>query len=126
MPSTVKFNPVLGIIETTCSGKLKATELKQIASKAISLGKQFGTKLFLSDVSELIQASSIWDIYTLIDTYEKEGLDRQSRHAVILPKSYEGRQTVHLYEIVCMNHGWLVKLFTDRQSAVDYLMGLKK
>ncbi len=47
MSWTSKFNPVLGIIETTHSGPLTAPEMKEATSKAILLGKEAGTTRFL-------------------------------------------------------------------------------
>jgi hypothetical protein len=124
MSWTSKFNPVLGIIEITHSGPMTATEMKEATSKSILLGKEADTTRFLIDASEMILAASVVDILKLpAEQYEKEGADRRSRVAVILPRSKKEIEAVQFYETACRNRGWFVMLFTERQSAVDWLLG---
>ncbi len=119
---TLKVNDLLGIIEMTHGRKLITNELNETVHNAISLAKRVGIKLFLSDLSEWTEAPSILEIYYLPHRLEEERLDRGSRHALILPKSYAAREAAHFYETVCTNHGWCVKLFRDRCSAVHFLL----
>jgi len=68
--------------------------------------------------------ASIIDVFDLCaKQYDNEKLNRQSQIAVILPTSVEGREAAHFYETVCTNRGWSVRLFSERQSAINWLTG---
>ena len=43
--------------------------------------------------------------------------------AVLLAADPEAQEAAQFYQLACTNRGWPVKLFTDRQNAVDWLLG---
>ena len=124
MSYTINHNASLGIIELIYSGQITGTDLKEATSKCISLGKQTGTTKFLVDEVGMDLTASIVDFYDLpTKQYEDEEANRQSHVAVILPTSKEARNAVQFYEIACQNRGWFVHVFSERQSAINWLTG---
>jgi hypothetical protein len=122
MSYTINHNASLGVIELTYSGRITGTDLKEATSKCISLGKQTGTTKFLVDEVEMDLAASIVDLYDLPNKqYADEGANRQAHVAIILPTSKEARKAVKFYEIACQNSGWLVRVFPERQDAINWL-----
>jgi hypothetical protein len=123
MPWTTSYNPALGIVETILSGPVTDADLQQATTKTIQSGKNANTTKFLIDTSEMIMAASLVDLLALpTEQYEKEGADRKSRVAVISPKKGNAVEAVQFYETACRNRGWIVMLFAERQSALDWLL----
>lgn len=124
MPYTIKHNSSLGVIEVTYSGLVTGTDLKEATSKCISLGKQTGTTKFLVDEAGMELAASLVDLLMLPEAqYVDEEADRQGHVAVILPASKKAREAIQFYEIACKNRGWIVQVFSDHRSAIDWLRG---
>ena len=111
MPYAIKYNPLLGIIEVIFNEVTTGTDLTEATTKCISLGKETGTRRFLVDAAGVDLAPSLFDVYDLPAQYEDEKADRQSDVAVILPRSTEARKAAEFYETMCLNRGWLVKVF---------------
>lgn len=126
MPSTVKYNPELEIVEAKYVGHVTGDEYKKDATVAFDLAKTNNTNLFLIDDSELMDAGSVLDLYDLPALYEELGFKRSSKAALVLPiKSAAAAEDVRFYETVCINRGWQVQVFTERQEAVEWLRQTK-
>ena len=122
MPYEVEYNSELGIVEFTFTGSVTGEEFGRATIEGIDLAKAKDTKLFLIDDSDLQDAGSVIDLYNLPRLYEKLGLERGSRGAVVLPTaSSKAAEDARFHETVCLNRGWQVKVFTDRQEAIDWL-----
>ena len=118
------FNAELGIIETTFRGPTTAADFRKNTTAALALAKQAGTTRHLIDSSELIFAASLADLFQLpASQYEREQADRRSRIAILSPRDEKAREATHFYQTACVNRGWTVKLFADRQAAIGWLRG---
>ena len=86
--------------------------------------KRTGITKFLVDVNGWDVQVPLIDIYEIPKTqYGKEELDVRSRIAVILSASASVQEAARFYETVCFNRGWNAKICSDRQSAMDWLLG---
>ena len=122
MPSTVEHNPELGIVEYKFVGRVTGDEIKKTTILGFDLARTNNTNLFLIDDSELEDAGSVVDLYNLPTLYEEQGLERGSKGAVVLPTANaKVAEDARFHETVCLNRGWQVKVFTDRQEAIDWL-----
>ncbi len=122
MPWSYKEDPTSMIVEVTYTGKTTARDLRESTSALIALEKEKGKNRFLIDTTDMGFAASIMDIYDLPNKqYLEEGADRCGRVAVILPSSAKEKEAVQFYELVCMNRGWYVRAFPERQDAIDWL-----
>jgi len=114
----------LGVIELTFRGPTARDDLREATSKCIILGKQAATTKFLVDATAIDLIASLLDLYDLpAKQYEEEEADRLSCVALILPTSEEAREALRFYETACKNRGWNVQVFSEKQGAIDWLMG---
>lgn len=124
MTWTVDYNSTLHIIEGVFTGRTTESDLKESTTKAIALSKEQGKVNFLIDATELELTTSIFDLYDLPATqYGAENLNHQSRLALVLPKLLEEKVNVQFYKTTCVNRGWFVQLFPNRDKAIKWLKG---
>lgn len=124
MPHNIEYDPVLDIIEVTLTGLITKADLRESTTQAISMQKQTDTTRFLLDANGWDVRASFSDIYEIADKqYWKEELNILSRVAVILPTSVSVQEAVRFYETVCLNRGWNARICSDRQGAMDWLLG---
>jgi len=55
--------------------------------------------------------------------YEKLGMDKTTRIAVLVSNIETKAEELHFYENVCLNRGWHIRIFTDRDAAIEWLTG---
>jgi hypothetical protein len=122
MAWSVTYNPALDVIEELFCGQVTAAEFREAVSKRISLEKETGSSKILNDVSDVEVDASIMDIYDFPNKqYNEEGSNRGVRMALIMPNSSKAMALAEFFVTVCLNRGWMVKEFTDRQRAIDWL-----
>lgn len=68
----------------------------------------------------MVGGHSIVDLYALIKLLESRDL-RGLKEAILMPSLQASRQDVEFYETACLNRGFNVKVFRDRQAALDWL-----
>ena len=122
MSLEVKFNYEHGIVESVFSNNVTKEELIRETKECIALAKENNSTLFLSDASNGIFQMPIIHVLDLEEIHVKEKLNRISKIAVIEPSSKESKEFVEFYEIACLNRGWNVEIFSDRQSALVWLL----
>ena len=118
----LEFNSTLRIIDLVYVGHVTGPEMKEATTKAIALGKEKGILEVLVDGMEVDLGPSTTDLFELPDKqYPAEGKSRQSRIALVLPKSPELIKAARFYETACLNRGWCVQLFPNRDEAIQWL-----
>lgn len=122
MPWSVNYDAELGIVCVVNSGRVTADEFKAGALEIIALSKKHRTGLLLIDDSELELIVSTNEIFEMPQFYEDAHASRRGRWALIQPTCGQARKEIKFYETVCRNRGWLVKRFSDRQEAIDWLL----
>jgi hypothetical protein len=120
---TLEYNSTLRIVEIVLAGSITGPDLQESTSKAIALSKDQGIPAaFLVDATELELAASIVDLYDLpAQQYFAEGADLRNRLALVLPQSPKARRDARFYETACVNRGWNVKSFPNRDEAIEWL-----
>ena len=125
MPWTYERNTSLGLVEVFYTGEVTTRELQESTSALIELEKTDGLIRFLVDVTEMRLSSftSLFDIFNIpAKQYEEEEADRDGRVAVFVPDHSEMLSVVKFYENACVNRGWMVKRFAERQEALEWLI----
>ena len=110
------------MIELTLSGIVTGNELRESTSRCIAMQKELDIKSFIvhADNSEIF--ASRFDLHDIVENqYYEEGLDRDSRIAIVLPSSITAREAAIFYEAVSRNRGWNVQTLPDRQTALAWL-----
>ncbi|ASC71265.1 hypothetical protein XM38_022170 [Halomicronema hongdechloris C2206] len=122
MPFTVTYNTELAIVETIFFGLVSADEAAREIVESHQLAVEKDCRLFFTDLSRAELQLSLVDVYGMPDTYEKMGWERRVRIAFIPPSGDEGRHLAEFYETVGVNRGWTVKIFSNKQQAVQWLI----
>ncbi len=124
MTWTLEYSSKLQVIELVYTGRTTGLDLRESTSKAIALGKEQSSSMFLVDATEIELTVSTFDLYDLpTHQYPAMNLDRQSHVAVVLPKQSKEQEDARFYETACINRGWLVKLFPDCAEGIEWLTG---
>ena len=123
MPWDARYVAEPGIVETTFSGRVDPTELRQAALTSLEHGKKNGTSRFLVDCSRLEGGHSVVDLYGLLELLVADP-PSGFREAVLMPHLPAPRQEVEFWEMSCANRGLLVRIFSEREPALTWLLGL--
>jgi hypothetical protein len=90
--------------------------------KAMELAKEHEIHLFLSDNTKATNIAKLIELFNLPEMYEKGKANRMNRLAVITPKSNYDIENYEFFETICRNRAWNVKLFRDKQNAIEWLL----
>jgi len=124
MAWTVHYNPDYHIMEVIYKGRTTGQDFMDAGRKRVSISKEIKTNKVLIDAIEIQLAGSLFDIYDVPDKlYLKESADRRDIIALVAPDSNEAITIAKFYRTVCQNRSWIVEVFTDRKSAIDWLLG---
>lgn len=110
------------IVETRYSGVLMPAELTAAVRETLAVGQRQGYTRFLGDCTELAGGHSIVDLYNLVDLVESARVGLDIKEAVLLPVSPASAEAVRFWETACLNRGAIVRIFTDREHALDWLL----
>ncbi|MBN1826430.1 MAG: hypothetical protein JW958_09195 [Candidatus Eisenbacteria bacterium] len=123
MTWTVAFDDSLRIVILTYSGVSTGEDIKEAAVARIALGREKGVDRYLIDTTAVVtDESATSDLFDLPDKfYPAERNQRDSRIAILEPESSRSSEMVRFFESVCVNRGWAVKVFSDRESAIRWL-----
>ena len=123
MPWSLEHIENLQIVELTISGRVSGDELKDAAAARIALGQENDIDKYIINVTHIDAPESataeVYDIPTKM--YAEKKLSRASQIAVIAPLSSESMWVTGFYEDICVNRGWCVQTFLDRNLAIDWL-----
>ncbi len=112
------------IIELMLEGGISGKDAREMTSAAIKLSKECRINIFLVDASKLEAAPDTFSLYDLPNTlYLHDDLERDSRIAVVVSRLPQVQKDLKFYETTCMNQGWNVNLFSDREQAILWLTG---
>jgi hypothetical protein len=88
------------------------------------LSKDHDNAGVLVDATEIELTASTFDLYDLpAHQYVVDGIDHRTGVAVVQPKSRKEQEAAQFYETACVNRGWRVRLFPNRDEAIKWLMG---
>lgn len=110
------------IIETHYSGVMTPAEVTEAAWQTIAVARCQGITRLLGNCATLEGGHSIADLYFLADSLVSGGNATQFKEAVLLPKHPATQGLAWFWENTCRNRGIQVRVFDDRQSAVDWLL----
>lgn len=125
MAYTLEYNSKINTIEVAFVGSVSGPEVREATTNAITLLKKHGGSKVLIDTTRLEVAPQFFDIYNLpAYQYVEEGLSHKTRLALITPESTKVSEATQFYETACVNRGWLVRSFSARDEALEWLKGI--
>jgi hypothetical protein len=122
MPWQATIHPDLPIIETCYSGILSSSDLAAAAHETLNLAKTHAMTRLLGDCTQLAGGHSIVDLYLLADAVAVSGLAYTLKEAILLPSLEASSENVKFWETTCFNRGIRVRIFTERQLALNWLI----
>ena len=122
MATTLTHDGSRGLIEVVLAGRTTREDLADVTSRGIALVRDTGTFDVLIDLTDLELAASLLDVYNLpARQYQDENLDRRVRLGLVMPRQPRERDAAQFYEDACVNRGWQVRSFPDRDAALAWL-----
>jgi len=121
MPWGTKYVPDTATVVASGSGRLCLDDMRGIAEGATNLLQENKASRVLLDCSDAILDVKVVDVFYLPDCYDKVGVPRSARIALILPKTRQPSGMYEFYETVCRNRGYICRLFDTQQSAEQWL-----
>lgn len=103
------------------SGRLRYEDMRGIAQGATDLLQRNRASRLLFDWSEAVLDVHVVDVFYLPDCYERVGVPRSARIAMVAPKTRHPSGICEFFETVCRNKGYTCKLFNSQQSAEQWL-----
>jgi hypothetical protein len=122
MPWSVMYNPELHIIEIVYTGIITLDDIKEEIDASMALGKKEDTNKFLTDARDIDLKASVFDMHSIPRLFAAKNAERLGKEAVLLPESPEAQDAIYFYETVCKNAGWRIKVFSEREEAIDWLI----
>jgi len=110
------------ILETTYSETLTPPELEAAIGETLAMAESTNTTLLLGNCLDLVGGHSITDLYFFVDTVADHPAISTIKEALLLPSLSASSDMVEFWETACLNRGIRVRLFHDRQSALDWLL----
>ena len=122
MPWHISIHPDFPIVETCYSGVLSPPELSDSITETLAFSLSHGLNLFLGDCTQLVGGHSVVDLYFFADALAASAGGRAFKEAVILPSLPGSAENVRFWETTCYNRGLNVRIFSERESAIKWLM----
>ena len=118
-----EFNPRDGIVETTVEGDIDSLDdVQRFAADVAEMTRKCDCHHVLHDLRRTVVKLSTSDIFTAEEIVKRVGLAGPVKRALVIGSLHRDGQ---FYETVLLNRGHFVKLFTDLESAREWLLRLK-
>lgn len=108
-------------IEVTYSGTITDVEFRNAITEFIRFNAEKKCLLVLTDLREMTVTPSVLNVYDSINMFEKMGIDNRTSEALILPENKFVEKNVRFYENACLNRGYNVRIFYNREDALQWL-----
>ncbi len=122
MSWSASLDPRYPVIETVYSDQLTPRELGDAFEATRNLVISSGRSLLLADCSGLRGGHSVTDLYHLAETFAKVTMEHPVKEAVLLSEMPNTAGMARFWETTCYNRGINVRVFTEREGAIAWLM----
>ncbi len=124
MPYQIRFLETEQIVETVYHGILDLNELIEAATASLNEAEKHQATRFLGDCTALNSGGSLFDVYDLVRFYDTLSVPYAHflKEAILLPQIPQAAENLSFYELVTRNRGLDVRIFSERQAALDWLL----
>jgi len=109
-------------LEVIISGDISSEKLNRMAVERWQELQKYNCKKILFDFTRITNTLNTIEIYNRPEQSEKIGVMRTNRAAAVVPETY--LNDFKFMETVYQNRGFDLNVFTDKQQAIDFLMGI--
>lgn len=121
MAWAANYNHDQNLVELIYKGTVSPADLHEALLAAAKLARENNSILFLADCTDMEGGHSVIDLYGLISLYESVGLQLKMKEALLLPSMKSPKEDVKFYETACLNKGFNVKVFSQKEKALIWL-----
>ena len=119
MPYNIHYEKEQDYISVTVEGKFDLSTLKELAAEVAKCIEQYGCKRILNDMRLAKMTRGTIDIYNMPPTASSAGVEKRCKRALVVS---EESSDFHFLETVFLNQGHNVKMFTDIDEAMYWLL----
>ena len=111
----------LGLVEVVLAGVNTAEELREATVAGIARVRKTRATRGLINAVKQVEAPAMAELLELPSQYDDERLSHDTRIAYLGPERPELHDAAEFFETVCVNRGWAVRRFADREEAISWL-----
>ena len=119
MPYKVYYEEEGDYLSVTVEGDFALSTLKDLAADVAKSIAQYGCNRILNDMRQAKLTKRTIDIYNMPKTAKSSGVDFYCKRALVVS---EQSSDFHFLETVFRNQGHNVKMFTDNEEAINWLL----
>ncbi|MBT8294130.1 MAG: hypothetical protein HKP39_08960 [Eudoraea sp.] len=119
----VEFDEKYQMVVLVYNGANSAKDIFESSFSAIELTNKKKVYKMLVESQNIITRLNRADVFKLpFELYNKWGMNKSIRIALLKPKDIEAQQMASFYEISTRNLGWETKIFPERKAALKWLL----
>lgn len=122
MPWQARTSADRRYVEILYSGRVTPDELQAAFDRAMELSRSLERPWFFADCTGLTENPPLSGLYFLADQFATVAFEQRVREALVLPARPESADSVTFWETTCANRGLDVKVFAEREPALDWLL----
>jgi len=121
MAAEINFDPELNFIEVTLTGTMALSDMKATRQSLKVLSEKEKIVRILVNAFELEALPGTTSLYEFASTFWAVGFSKEIRFGVVA--SAETGDDFQFMENVAQNRAFMFRQFTDRNEAIQWLMG---
>ena len=123
MSYKINYNKEENYIAVIVEGQFSLPTVKELAADVANLVEQYHCTRILNDLRNARLTEKIFDIYSMPKNVKQAGVGPHLKRALVVS---ELSSNFHFLETVFINQGHIVKMFTDINTALHWLLNKEK
>lgn len=121
MAYTVTYLNDYNLIEIAYKDILNKKDLHHALEESAVVANTYQVFHFLADCTKLEGGHSVFDLYEIISFLDKMNLTHRMKEAIIFESNAQVIANVLFFETTARNRGFNVRIFTEREEALNWL-----
>lgn len=117
----VELDAENGFIHTVYSGIITKNDILASTTETLKMISGKKPHKFLSEWIDSISTLSTLDIFAIPGEWESSEASKGSVLALVVQEDAKSQKDANFYENACVNRGWRVRIFTQRNDAIEWL-----
>ena len=121
MPYTVNYLKNEDTVEIINVGVFTLIDYIEQTKKALHLGYNNKTNMYLSDNRLLENQARLLDLHRLEAEFKNLNAPRENKLAILLTEDHKDKDILKSFTVLCKSRGWQVRSFMDKFCATKWL-----
>jgi hypothetical protein len=117
----VEVDSEKGFIHTVYSGVVTKDDILDSMAETVKMLSGKGPQKFFTEWIDAISTLSTTEIFAIPSEWEDSKMNKGSVLALVVQKDDRSQKDAKFYENICVNRGWRVRVFTQRNDAIQWL-----